>query len=212
MIFQGTNNFVYNMRTQLDTNPCKLLNWDLGLVHSGKLFHINLSRRKLFIISRPDYNRLFVIFKYNYLEIQNTIEADTEGAMYLKEGTSPMETSDFVHEQTVDIINPAEFELDRENTDALNQHSDHLLFDDSVKGSPSIPFGPESPHEDFTDISNLEPQDDNAYVSIAQGFEENESNLIEHPDLIDFVDNEDCITELTNTDGIVEEPIDTEND
>ena len=149
------------------------------------------------------------------LEIQNTIEADTEGALYLKEGTSPMETSDYVHEQTGDIIIPSEYELDRENTDtlpdALDQHSEHL-FDDSIKDSPSVPFEPESPHQDFTDLSNLEPQDENAYIPLPQGYEENETSIIEHTEPIDFVNNEDCISELTNTEGLVEEPIDTEND
>ena len=127
-----------------------------------------------------------------------------------------METSDFVHEQTGDILNQSEYELDRENTDTipdtLDQHSEHILFDESIKDSPSVPFEPESPHQDFTDLSNLEPQDDNAYVSMAQGFEENESNLMEHPDPIDFVHNEDSISELTNAEGLVEDSIDTEND
>ena len=132
------------------------------------------------------------------------IEADNEGSLYLQEGTSPMETSEFNQEHTGELTNPSEFNLDTETTELppanLDPPTDHILFDETTKYSPSIPFESESPQQDFTDISNLEPQD--AFVSIPQPFDDTQDLAETIP--AELASNED------NT--ITEEPIANGND
>ncbi|KAI6650450.1 SWI/SNF complex subunit SMARCC2-like [Oopsacas minuta] len=144
-------------------------------------------------------------------EIKDMIEVENDESLFLQEDTSPMETSEFTRDQT-DITNQSEFNLDRETSELipvnLDQPTDHI-FDESTKDSASIPLEPDSPNHDFADVSNLEPQDqdESTFVHLPPPYDESESNLTEIPE---FVGNEDTIVENSNTDGIVEEPVDND--
>eukprot|EP00800_Vazella_pourtalesii_P022993 TRINITY_DN9150_c0_g2_i3.p1 TRINITY_DN9150_c0_g2~~TRINITY_DN9150_c0_g2_i3.p1 ORF type:complete len:765 (-),score=230.10 TRINITY_DN9150_c0_g2_i3:101-2395(-) len=135
-------------------------------------------------------------------EIKNMMEGDNEGSLYLQEGTSPMETSEFNQEHTGDLTNPSDFHLDTETVElpptSLDPPTDHNLFDESTKDSPSIPFE--------SDVSNLEPQDE-PFVSMPQPFDETEGDINETipPEI---ASNENAITENT----VTEEPVANGND
>ena len=122
------------------------------------------------------------------LDIPILLDTQNDTSLYLPGSTSPMETADFVHEQTEDLTNQSEFDLNREtqeiSPESPDPHSDHLLYDESTKDS--LHYEGDSPPQDFPDLTNLEPQDNDPYIP--QEFDDEVNNLAEQTDP-DFIDN-----------------------